>query len=109
MVPAVAFAIPGAGDFTAVHSPSGRDITWLYNTLAKICLGILILVEGLLVVAIVKFRRKSDDEMPAQLHGDLRIEIGWTIAAAVLQVYIGIITIDVMFEVEVMPETEMTV
>ncbi len=109
VVPALAFAIPGAGDFTAVHSPSGRDMTELYNILAKICLGILILVEGVLLVAIVKFRRRSDDERPAQVHGHLPLEIGWTLAAAVLQVYIGVKTIDVMFEVEVMPETTMTV
>lgn len=109
VIPALAFAIPGSGEFTAVHSSSGRDITALYNLLAKICLGILILVEGVLLVAIIRFRRRSDDERPAQVHGHMPLEIGWTVAAAVLQVIIGVKTIDVMFEVEVMPETEMTV
>lgn len=108
-VPAVVLAIPGSGDFISVHGPSGRAITDLYNLIAKICLGILILVEGILLYAIVKFRRKSDDERPAQVHGNLRLEIGWTLAAAVIQVFIGAKTIDVMFEVEKMPEIDMTV
>jgi heme/copper-type cytochrome/quinol oxidase subunit 2 len=105
----VAFAIPGSGDFTALDSPSGRDITELYNIVAKICLVILIIVESVLLIAIVKFRRRSEDEQPKQVHGNLKLELGWTLAAVVAQVYIGFITIDVMFDVEVMPETEITV
>jgi heme/copper-type cytochrome/quinol oxidase subunit 2 len=109
LIPVAAFAIPGSGDFTALDSPSGRDITALYNTVAKICLVILIIVESVLLVAILKFRRRSEDEQPKQIHGNLKLELGWTLAATIAQVYIGFITIDVMFEVEVLPETEMTV
>ena len=109
MVPLAAFAIPGSGDFVSLHSPSGRDITGLYNIVAKICLVILIIVESVLLVAILKFRRRSEDEQPKQIHGNLKLELGWTLAAVVAQVYIGFITIDVMFEVETMPETEITV
>jgi heme/copper-type cytochrome/quinol oxidase subunit 2 len=109
LLPLAAFAIPGSGDFTALDSPSGRDITELYNVVAKICLVILIIVEAVLLIAIVKFRRRSEDEQPEQVHGNLKLELGWTLAAIVAQVYIGFITIDVMFDVEVMPETEMTV
>lgn len=108
-LPMIAWAVPGSGDFISNHAPSGRAITDLYNIIAKICLGILILVEGVLLYAIIRFRRKSDDERPKQVHGDLRLEIGWTVAAAVLQVFIGAKTIDVMFEVEEMPQTSMTV
>lgn len=109
LLPVVAFAIPGSGDFVALESPGGRDITGLYNIIAKICLVILIIVEAVLFVAIIKFRRRSDDEQPVQSHGNLKLELGWTLAAIIAQVYIGFITIDVMFEVETMPETEMTV
>lgn len=105
-VPTLAFAVPGSGEFISNYAPGGRSVTELYNILAKICLAILLLVEGLLLVAIIKFRRKSADERPVQTHGNLKLEIGWTLAAAVVQVYIGVITINVMTEVEVIPEPE---
>jgi heme/copper-type cytochrome/quinol oxidase subunit 2 len=109
LVPLTAFAIPGSGDFVAVDSGSGRTITELYNIIAKVCLVILVLVEGLLVVAILKFRRRSDDEQPVQTHGNMKLELGWTLAAVLLQIYLGFITVDVMFDVEVLPEESMTV
>jgi cytochrome c oxidase subunit II len=109
LIPVAVFAIPGSGDFVSLESTSGRDITDLYNFIAKACLVILIIVEGVLIMAILKFRRKSDDERPEQIHGDLKLEFGWTMAALLLQVYIGWITVDTMFEVETIPETEMTV
>lgn len=108
-LPCIALAVPGSGEFISNHAPGGRSVTELYNIIAKICLAILILVEGLLLVAIFKFRRQHADERPAQTHGNLKLEIGWTLAAVVVQVYIGVITLGVMFDVETMPETEMTV
>ncbi|MFW6053398.1 MAG: cytochrome c oxidase subunit II transmembrane domain-containing protein, partial [Persicimonas sp.] len=81
LVPLVALAIPGSGDFVALESPSGRDITELYNIIAKICLIITIIVEGVLLVAILRFRRRSDDEQPEQVHGNLKLELAWTLAA----------------------------
>ena len=104
LVPSTAAAIPGSGEFVALKSGSGREITELYNLIAKICLFILIIVEGLLLFAIIKFRRRSPDENPVQNHGDLRLEFGWTMAALAIQVWIGVATIDVMFSTETEPE-----
>ena len=104
ILPSTAMAIPGSGEFMAHYSESGREITELYNLIAKICLVILILVEGVLLYAIFKFRRRSDDERPVQNHGDLKLEFGWTMAALAIQVWIGVITIDVMFSTETVPE-----
>jgi cytochrome c oxidase subunit II len=110
LIPAAAWAIPGSGEFVALHSDSGREITQLYNIIAKICLAVLIIVEGVLIYTILRFRRRSDDERPVQNHGDMRLEAGWTLAALAAQVYIGAITIDVMYKVETMPENiDMTV
>ncbi|MFW5968121.1 MAG: cytochrome c oxidase subunit II [Persicimonas sp.] len=109
LVPLVAVAIPGSGEFVAMESGSGREITELYNTIAKICLFILLVVEGVLIVALIRFRRRSEDEQPEQVHGNMKLELGWTLAAVVLQVYIGFITIDVMFDVEAERDTEMTI
>src|SRR5690606_22857444 len=89
---------------------NGREMTQLYNTIARICLVVLVIVEGVLLITIFKFRRRSDDERPRQNHGDMRLELGWTLAAVIAQVYIGWATINVMWKVEVPPEQiDMTV
>ena len=104
LLPSTAAAVPGSGEFVSLKSESGREITALYNMIAKVCLAILIIVEGALLFAIFKFRRRDDDENPVQNHGDLRLEFGWTMAALAIQVWIGIATIDVMFETETEPD-----
>ncbi len=110
LIPATAFAIPGSGEFVALYSDGGREMTALYNLIAKICLAILIIVEGVLLYAILKFRRRSDEDQPVQNHGDLRLEFGWTMAALAIQVWIGVATIDVMFTTESAPdEVDLTV
>lgn len=110
LLPVVAFAIPGSGEFVAHYTEGGREMTELYNLIAKICLGILILVEGVLLFAIIAFRRKSDDERPVQNHGNLRLEAGWTLGALAIQIWIGVVTIDVMFSTETPPdEIDMTI
>ncbi len=110
IVPSTALAIPGSGEFVALRSESGREITELYNLIARICLVILIIVEGALLYAIIKFRRRHDDDQPEQNHGDLRLEFAWTMAALAIQIWIGVATIDVMFSTETKPDNiDMTV
>ncbi len=110
LLPSTALAIPGSGEFVALYSEGGREITELYNMIAKICLAILIIVEGALLVAIIKFRRRSDDDRPLQNHGDLRLEFAWTMGALAIQIWIGVATINVMFSTETKPDhIDMTV
>ena len=41
---------------------------------------VFIIVQGLLLFAMIKFRRRSDaTDVPTQVHGNTRFEIGWTI------------------------------
>jgi len=104
LIPFAAFAIPGSGSFISGESASGQDLTYLYNTIAKICVGILIVVEGVLFYAIFKFRRQSEDEQPEPVHGNLPLEVTWTLAALAIQIYIGWASVEVMFDVETEPQ-----
>lgn len=46
---------------------------------------IFILVEGLLLYILIRFRRRKDDPgLPLQTHGNNRLEIGWTVAPVLL-------------------------
>ena len=51
---------------------------------------IFIVVEGLIVYAMIRYRRKSDDEVPTQVHGNTRMELAWTIAPAILLLVLAV-------------------
>src|SRR5205823_12091279 len=52
---------------------------------------------------VIRFRAKRTDEAPVQTHGNFRLELGWTIAPAVLLGVIGIFTIKTVFDVARIP------
>lgn len=46
---------------------------------------ILFLVTGVLLYALLRFRRRREDEPPPkQVHGNVRLELAWTVAPAIL-------------------------
>ncbi|MDE2897145.1 MAG: cytochrome c oxidase subunit II, partial [Chloroflexota bacterium] len=56
-----------------------------------------VLVEGALLYVLIRFRRRSGDGIPAQTHGNTPLEIGWTIAPAILVVVIVVLTVPAIF------------
>src|SRR4051795_4709008 len=73
-------------------SPNAEHIQTLY--IIAFILGILIflLVEGVLIYSLVKFRWRRGGEPPAQIRGNTRLEVGWTIGAASILVVLTIVT-----------------
>lgn len=69
------------------------DISRLFALVLIMAVAIFILVEGLLIFAIIRYRRRSDSEMPEQVHGNNRLEISWTVASAVLVVILFFFTL----------------
>ena len=103
---AVAFAalLAGCGAFGGdqnTFNPGGdvaerqRDLFILGVIPATV---ILVLVLAALLYIVVRYRRRSDDEMPAQVHGNNRLEIAWTIAPLILLVFIAVPTVDGIFD-----------
>jgi cytochrome c oxidase subunit 2 len=63
-------------------------------------MGIFIVVEALLVVAIFRFRARGEThETPEQVHGHTRLEVAWTIVPAVILIFIAVPTIRTIFAV----------
>ena len=58
---------------------------------------VTVLVEIALIYAIFKFRRKNEDEMPKQVHGNTRLEIIWTVIPAIFLAIIMVPTIQTLF------------
>jgi cytochrome c oxidase subunit 2 len=72
-------------------SPNGDRIDTLYWLIFAVALVVFIGVEGLLFYSLFKFRARKG-VVPAQIRGNTRLEIGWTIGAAVILVILGVFT-----------------
>jgi cytochrome c oxidase subunit 2 len=84
----VAVAGNGVGGLLpqSTDSPNARGIHTSYLLIGFITLFIFVLVEGALLVFIVKFRRGKRDryEDAPQIHGSTKLEIMWTVFPAVI-------------------------
>ena len=61
---------------------------------------VFVLVEGALLYAAVRFRRKPGDPLPPQTHGHTPLEIAWTIVPTILILGLGVWSVIVLFELE---------
>ncbi len=66
-------------------------------------LVIFIAVEGALLYVCWRFREKPGAPIPKQVHGHTVLEIGWTVAFAVVLLIIGIPTIQAVFATQATP------
>lgn len=55
-------------------------------------LAVFIIVEGILLYTVFRFRAKPNAAIPAQIHGNLRVEILWTIIPALIVLVISVLT-----------------
>jgi cytochrome c oxidase subunit 2 len=87
-------------------NPAGhvaRTEAHLYWVVFIIATIVFILVEGLLVLALVRFRHRPGARVPVQIHGNRRLEIGWTILPALLLAAIAIPTVGTIFALAARP------
>ncbi len=79
--------------FTPAHgaSPNAQEIDTLYKITLYIALVIFVAVEFALGYALVKFRKRKG-AVAAQIHGNTRLEVSWTVAAAVILVGLAVLT-----------------
>jgi cytochrome c oxidase subunit 2 len=83
--------------------PVAHKIDNLFRPVFWIAVFVFVLVEGLLVFALVKFRHRPGNAVPTQVHGNKRLEIGWTIIPAVLLTVIAIPTVGTIFALAAKP------
>jgi cytochrome c oxidase subunit 2 len=68
----------------------------LFNTILAIAFGFFLIVEGVLIYSIVKFRRrKGDDADGPAIHENLSLEIAWTAIPTVIVMWVAIYSFDV--------------
>jgi cytochrome c oxidase subunit 2 len=72
-------------------SPNAGDIATLYNLILVIAAIVFVVVEGALLYSLFKYRARKG-AVAAQIHGNTRLEVGWTVAAALILVVITAVT-----------------
>jgi cytochrome c oxidase subunit 2 len=72
-------------------SPNADDIDTLYKFVFAVALVVFLGVEGVLIYSLVKFKARKG-AVPAQIRGNTRLEIGWTVGAAVILVVLATLT-----------------
>lgn len=72
-------------------SPNANQIATLYKIVLYLAAVVFVIVEGALAYSVYRFRAKKSP-VAAQIHGNTRLEIGWTVAAAVILVVLTVVT-----------------
>ena len=72
-------------------SPNADRIDSLYKLILGMAIVVFIAVEGVLFWSMRKYKAKKG-RVAAQIHGNTRLEVGWTVGAAVILVFITAVT-----------------
>jgi cytochrome c oxidase subunit 2 len=88
--------------------PKGKyaeEIDNLFTPIFWVSVVIGVLVVGAVVYAAIKFRlRPGSDDRPKQTHGNTPLEIGWTLAPALILAIIAVPTVSTIFSLAEEPD-----
>jgi cytochrome c oxidase subunit 2 len=96
---ALAFFSPQSGG-----SPNANQIHSLYDITLYIALVIFVGVEGALAYALLRFRARKR-AVAAQIRGNTRLEVGWTVGACVILLALAVITFAKLSSIENPPNS----
>lgn len=94
----------GCGEFpqSSLH-PEGdfaRLIDDLFTMIFWWAVLVFVVVEGLLIYVVFRYRDRGDGERPEPVHGNTLLEIAWTLAPAIILVFIAIPTMQTIWQVD---------
>jgi cytochrome c oxidase subunit 2 len=77
-----------------------QQIDTLYRTIFWWALGVFVLVEAALLFVIIRYRERPGSPAPRHIHGSTLLEVAWTLAPAVVLVFIAVPTIRTIFRTD---------
>jgi cytochrome c oxidase subunit II len=89
-----------------IFAPVGAPAELLHQTavlVLLICLGIFIVVGGLLLYAVIRYREKPTDDdttEPPQVYGSTAIELAWTVPPILIVVVLALATARTVGEIQ---------
>ena len=75
-------------------------IDHLWNRLLFLGTIVFVLIEGLLIYAVFRYRRRENSPVPKQVHGSATLEILWTAIPALILVFIAVPTVRAIFQTQ---------
>lgn len=99
---AVVAFLSGCGEpFLSTLQPAGEVAQKQYDLMTLstlIMVGVIVIVAIIFIVVMVRFRRKSEDEIPKQVEGSHKLEILWTVIPIVLLLILAVPTVTATFK-----------
>ncbi len=77
-----------------------RDLTSIWNTMMGWAFVVFVIVEVLLIVVMIRYRRRPDSPEPQHVHGNTIMEISWTVTPAVVLAFIAVPTVKAIWKTE---------
>jgi len=107
LLPSVAFADPPSPlDPASAKAEGNSFMYWLDFWIATL---IFLGVQGALIYAIIRFKEKDPGFIPRQIHGNTRLEVIWTVAPALILIFIFSVAWPIMRTRDAPPETTMQI
>jgi cytochrome c oxidase subunit 2 len=79
--------------------PYAEEVHNLFIPVFWVAAAVFVVVEGGIVWIAIRYRhRKGQERMPAQIHGNTKLEIGWTIAPALVLAGVMIPTVATLWD-----------
>ena len=91
------------------EGPIARKIDNLINPVFIVAGIIFLLVEGAAVFFVIRYRHRPGRADPAQIHGNTRLEVLWTLIPALILFAVAIPTIRTIFDLSRTPENPLNV
>lgn len=113
-IAAATLILAGCGDDTPLstfdaQSPIAERLDSFLVALLIVCGVVFVLVQGMVIYMSRRFRVSEpeneddiypDEEFPEQVHGNTRLEIGWTILPTVIMAVVGFFTLGLLFDLD---------
>jgi cytochrome c oxidase subunit II len=91
-------------DTMSPEGPIANKQNNLFLFVMAIAAVVFVLVQGLLIATVVRHRHRPGRADPVQVHGNTKLEFGWTVVPALLLVGVAFPTVFTIFDIAKEPE-----
>ncbi len=86
-------------------SPNAEKIDTLYKVVLAVAVVVFAGVEGVLLYSLIRFRARKG-AVPAQIRGNTRLEVGWTLGAGVILIVLAVVTFGMLGAIRSPPNSD---
>jgi len=78
--------------------PIARQLNHLFDPVFVVAGFFFFLVQGLVIYVAIRYRRRSDDDAPKQVHGHTLLELTWTAIPALILAIVAVFTVSTVIQ-----------